>query len=644
MGQDNSNMTRRDFVKGAAVTVAAVAGGAVMAGCAPKVVGETSSTPAAGDAATNVAGSSASTRLTGYCGEGDWLGTAPAVADADIASTVDVDVVIVGGGNAGVVATLGAADKGAKVAVIEKQDEAGFATDYWHRLGEDIGHVNSQWLLDRGFGPYDTGEITAEFVKRAAGRCDPDIIRLFVENSGAMFDRLVEVYNEYADLRKQNDSAVEWDVDAAGTKGTFDFSNILDPEYTFNQVQKGVAPEDYPIVLGGYKTWPTNAMFFGPIYHEGVMPFKSVLRFFVKYIVQKGVDLGAQWFYEHTALVLTQDESGAVTGVIAQDKDGKYVKFNAAKGVVMAAGDYIGNPDMCWALLNESQEFSERAGVTKDQFATAAVRNGQGHKMCIWAGGMLETTPRGSMVLGGGVSGPWGAGPMLQLNANAKRFTNEAAAPLVGQAALRQPKGIMCLVTDKKFMQSVEIAGLEHGGPNYGRPVYYEEMEAAMGQVLGSGAEGYSVIGATVSERNAGTVYGANTLEELAGYLGYEGDLAKTFVESVNHYNELCYAGVDSDYGKDAIAMIPIDEAPFYGCKGENSGIMKPAMVTMSGIIADDQLRVLDKDMNPIKGLFVCGNTLGGRYGAGYSTPFAGNSIGMAMTHGWLAGKNAAQV
>jgi succinate dehydrogenase/fumarate reductase flavoprotein subunit len=163
------------------------------------------------------------------------------------------------------------------------------------------------------------------------------------------------------------------------------------------------------------------------------------------------------------------------------------------------------------------------------------------------------------------------------------------------------------------------------------------------GAGAGSGAEGYGVIGATVSERNAGTVYGANTLEELAGYLGYEGDLAKTFVESVNHYNELCYAGVDSDYGKDAKAMIPIDEAPFYGCKGENSGIMKPAMVTMSGIIADDQLRVLDKDMNPIKGLYVCGNTLGGRYGAGYSTPFAGNSIGMAMTHGWLAGKNAAQ-
>ena len=64
-------------------------------------------------------------------------------------------------------------------------------------------------------------------------------------------------------------------------------------------------------------------------------------------------------------------------------------------------------------------------------------------------------------------------------------------------------------------------------------------------------------------------------------------------------------------------------------------------MATLSGMISDDKLRVLDKEGKPINGLFVCGNTLGGRYGLGYSTPFAGNSIGMALTHGWLAGKFA---
>ena len=233
---------------------------------------------------------------------------------------------------------------------------------------------------------------------------------------------------------------------------------------------------------------------------------------------------------------------------------------------------------------------------------------------------------------------------MLQLNAHAKRFFNEAAVPLVGAVAKRQPKGILSLVTDKKFMKSIEVAGLEHGGPNYGRPEYYEDTEADMKKVLGTGAEGFGVRGCVVAERQSVTVYGADTLEALAGYLGYTGDLVKTFVASVKRYNALCHSGVDSDFGKDAKAMIPVDEPPFYGCKSENAGGMMMGLggiATLSGLMTDQKLRVLNREGNPIKGLFAAGNTLGGKYGLQYATPFSGNSIGMALTHGWLAGKFA---
>jgi predicted flavoprotein YhiN len=55
--------------------------------------------------------------------------------------------------------------------------------------------------------------------------------------------------------------------------------------------------------------------------------------------------------------------------------------------------------------------------------------------------------------------------------------------------------------------------------------------------------------------------------------------------------------------------------------------------------MTDDHQNVLASDMStPIKGLYVCGNTLGGRYGIGYTTPCAGNSIGWAMASGWAAG------
>jgi hypothetical protein len=255
---------------------------------------------------------------------------------------------------------------------------------------------------------------------------------------------------------------------------------------------------------------------------------------------------------------------------------------------------------------------------------------------------MIEPTPRGCMGFGLGVSGPWGMVPMLQLNAEAKRFANESAAPLVGHAALRQPRGLLCIITDRKYMESIVIAGLEHGGPNFGRREWLEDMQEDMAKVLDAGPEGYSVRGLTVAERNPVVVFGANTLKELAGYLGYAGDLVGVFIDSIKRYNDLCYQGGDSDFGKDFKAMIPIDEPPFYGCKGENNGVTEFGLTTLAGLVTDSRLRVLDASGVPIKGLFVAGNTLGGRYGLGYSTPFAGNSIGMAMTHGWMAGKFAA--
>jgi hypothetical protein len=102
---------------------------------------------------------------------------------------------------------------------------------------------------------------------------------------------------------------------------------------------------------------------------------------------------------------------------------------------------------------------------------------------------------------------------------------------------------------------------------------------------------------------------------------------------------------VDLDYGKDAKAMLPINEAPYYGVKGNNAhGSDSIGLVTLAGVLTDDNMQVLDKDYKPIKGLYVAGNTLGGRYGVGYTTPCAGNSVGMAMTHGRVLGKYAAKL
>ena len=53
---------------------------------------------------------------------------------------------------------------------------------------------------------------------------------------------------------------------------------------------------------------------------------------------------------------------------------------------------------------------------------------------------------------------------------------------------------------------------------------------------------------------------------------------------------------MDSDYGKDAPYMVPIDTAPFFGGTSSTSHGANPMMVTMSGVITDETQNVLNKD------------------------------------------------
>ena len=59
-------------------------------------------------------------RVEGYCGPGDWLGEAP--ADPEVYEDAGTfDVIVLGGGHAGIGAAFAVVDEGATVAVVEKQ-------------------------------------------------------------------------------------------------------------------------------------------------------------------------------------------------------------------------------------------------------------------------------------------------------------------------------------------------------------------------------------------------------------------------------------------------------------------------------------------------------------------------------------------
>jgi predicted oxidoreductase len=71
--------------------------------------------------------------------------------------------------------------------------------------------------------------------------------------------------------------------------------------------------------------------------------------------------------------------------------------------------------------------------------------------------------------------------------------------------------------------------------------------------------------------------------------------------------------------------------APFYAVK-----IIPGDIATYHGLVTDAQTRVLDKNGQPIAGLFAVGNDAASIFGGSY--PGAGATLGPAMTFGYVCG------
>jgi hypothetical protein len=501
-------------------------------------------------------------------------GPMPVINESEISKIITAETVIIGGGHGGVQCALAASEKGASVSVIERQLEASMT--WW---GEQIGHFNSRFLISRGLGPYDEVEIINEFVRCGSYRINPRLISLYVCNSGEMIDNM-------------------WQLVPGG-------SDLLDDDQC--NVHQAYGNPAYPINIGGVKTWAGTLQFRGNLHTERPDTDKRPasryrLKDFEKLALDRSRQLGAKWNFGHVAAVLCK-ENNRVTGVIAKGPDGKYVKFIGTRAVLVATGSVVGDT---------------------------------GLRLGLWAGGHLESTPRDSSMPPDTIR-CFGMTSFLALNKNGERFCDESIPYELGPQIYRQPKGMVCGITDSKWFEHIKVNGLQHGNPDFGVPLFIEQVKEDMAEVIKHGAEGYLVRSSALSEREYERVWGANTLEELAGYLGYEGKAVHTFVKEIEHYNKLCYTRRDLEFGKDPRTLFPIDEPPYYAGKAMNRKIsgVSPGI----GLLTDNKLNVIDDNDEPIPGLYAVGDCLGGFFGLYYATPCGGVHIGSAMTLGRVLGK-----
>ena len=592
-----AGLSRRSFLMGLALAGSAAAG-AGLAGCSPA-----SSTAAAEDGAADSAGeeagsgasstSNVGTDVNGntvyYSMRRDWLGEAPTIADDQVTETQEADIVIVGAGYAGSQCFRMACEKGLTCIVVDTQAKETFET-----YGGQLGHFNSTWqeeVLGIPKDTFDPVDFIDSYQLQSAGRAHPDLIRQFAHRNGEMVDWMMEL---------QPDLSAVTGVNSLNTSG------------------------DYSYKKGYFWTYPA-------VINLGSGAFETSGAFCTA-SVDKGIEASpaSQALFGYTAKVLVKD-GDAVSGVIVQnDADETYVKLVGAKGVVLATGDFSANSEMYSALCTEVQESNPYTQLV------GSGRDGYGIRMGMWAGGVMELGPRAAM--GGCTSalpmGTFGAASGLWINKYGKRYCNEAfGVPFVaGVQSARQPidSSIIQVWDNGHWREFAQNQALGHFNLSDISDAKMDELAATLQSAVDAGATG-------VNE----SLFAADTLEELAGYLGFEGEAADNFVEAVQTYDAYAAAGKDDDYAKPADMMFRISEPPYFAEKLQrNANIV---LVTLSGLFIDGDGRCLDQNFEPIEGLYATGNASGGRFPLQYTAPMNGISIGFATVFGALLGEHLAE-
>ena len=275
----------------------------------------------------------------------------------------------------------------------------------------------------------------------------------------------------------------------------------------------------------------------------------------------------------NTPVVQLVTEGEKVVGAIVKGENG-YVKYLTAKGVVLATGGYEFNPEKLAACCRPRDlALGHWMNGTK-------TNTGDGHEMAKAIGAMEDEYPHPLML------DPEQLMPYLRVNKRGVRFTAEYEAyNHLANAIQAQPGAYNYYIVDANVMDivtSIWTPSSSCYGP--------KEVWA----------------GAATSDK----ALTADTLEELAEKMGVPAD---AFVATINHWNEMCDAGEDTDFHFPGKMMHKIDTAPFYATKE-----MASALCTCGGLQITDKSEVLNTEAQPIAGLYAIGNVSGSMFSGTY--------------------------
>ncbi|WP_062351877.1 FAD-dependent oxidoreductase [Herbidospora yilanensis] len=413
------------------------------------------------------------------------------------------DVVVLGYGDAGIVAAVTAHDLGAEVLVLEKQGR------YDHR-------PNSRYAAGFFLVPTDVDRAVAyaEALYAVNGETvDPALIRAWAEETAANPAWLDEHGCAHADT------------------GILGEHHIL-PGHDAITVHKAL-PGPRP---AGYTGCPMHG--------------------FLRHLAERR-DIEVRWGVR--ARWLLTDASGAVTGVLAEH-EGRVERIGARRGVVLASGGFEAAPDLTTQYLPVTPvHFYGTRHNTGDGVRMAVEAGAELWHMNVWPGHFVARFPD-SGYDGGTAIDLWGSGRFgpapdrrppgsIFVDGSARRFQAEPgpqhAAHLgllaMDAAGLSRPRVPTWWIFDQARFDAATLV------PTYSGPAGpVGDLEWSPGNE---------------EELRRGWILMGDGPAEIAEQCGLDPDALEA---TIARYNAHCAAGADADFGRDPATLTPLAGPRYY--------------------------------------------------------------------------------
>jgi fumarate reductase flavoprotein subunit len=351
-----------------------------------------------------------------------------------------------------------------------------------------------------------------------------------------------------------------------------------------------------------------------------------------KTLIKSAQALGVKVLLETSGRKIAPSAGGAVT-VAAAGEDGE-LRIKAGS-VIIATGGFGDSRELLQRLCPDYHD-----SMQLDQWPHRTAHSGDGLLMAEAIGAEIAASvPNyhmgpyypGSMYPWQGLAAMAMNHSTIWVNQRGRRFTDEGGSLGVmvnGNAILKQPGKISYTLFDDEIRRSVE-----EGPPG---PAGKGERHAGRGgTVIDTGK--YPGLATELQKEAAkgGGVKIADTWDEIARWIGARPAVLKAEIEA---YNGFCRRGQDAVFTKDRPYLKPLRKAPYYAMR-----CVTRVGETLGGIKVDEHMAVLDKEGDPIPGVYAAGVIADGFEPEDYCRELGGSAMGFAVNSGRIAGESAAR-